>query len=291
MRVIKPGPLFIYKFFALLSIVRWQAILLVGIAQFLVSLFVINNRTNWYETITDYKLWLIWFATLFTVAAGFAINSFYDQEKDMVNRPQQTLFERAVSKTFVLRFYFINNTIAFMLALLISWRALLFFVIYAAGLWLYSHKLKRTTVIGNVSAVALSIAPFFAIFVYYRYMSWPIMFYVSFLLFLILVRELIKDLQALKGDILYGYETLPATYGEQKTKTLIMLMTAFSYLPAFVSYPLFGDTLQVFLAVCMIAMTMANLALFYSKSRLHYYILNQVYKVFIIAGVVMCVFL
>ena len=291
MRGISPGRLFFLKIFALLSIVRWQAILLVGIAQVLVSMFVINNRSNWYQTITDYRLWLILLSTLLTVAAGFAINSFYDQEKDMVNRPKQTNFERFVSKQFLFRFYFTANALAMVTSLAISWRALLFFTIYAAGLWLYSHKLKRATFIGNISAVALSIAPFFAIFVYYRYMSWPILFYVSFLLLLILIREFIKDLQALKGDLIYGYETLPAVYGEEKTKSLILMLTVFSYLPAFVSYPLFEETLQIFLIICMAAITLSNVLLFRAKNRFHYYVLNQVYKIFIGAGIIMSVFL
>ena len=40
-------------------------------------------------------------------------------------------------------------------------------------------------------------------------------------MFLILIRDIIKDLQTLKGDILFNYKTLPALYGEEKTKTLI----------------------------------------------------------------------
>lgn len=291
MRVLNSQNEVFLKITALLSIVRWQAIVVVGIAQFLASLFVLNNRNIWKETIWDYRLWLIFAATLLTVAAGFVINAFYDQEKDMVNRPHQTLFEKQISKQFLFQFYFTANFLAMLCALLISWRALVFFLVYAIGLFLYSHKLKRTTFIGNASAVVLSIAPFFAIFVYYHYFNWAIFFYVSFLLFLILIREFIKDLQALKGDLLYGYETLPAVYGEEKTKMLIMLLTLFSYLPAFLSYPLFDLKLQVFLAAAMIVATLANVALFFAKSRRNYFFLNQLYKLLIGAGILMSVFL
>ena len=291
MRVLSSRKLLFLKITALMSIVRWQAIGLVGLAQFLVSVFVINSLPEWKTTLWDYRLWLLFASTILTVAAGFAMNSFYDQEKDFVNRPQQTLFERIISKQFIFQFYFGANTLALILALFISWRAAFFFFVYAVGLWFYSHKLKKTTLIGNISAVALSIAPFFAIFVYYRYMSWPIFFYVSFMLFLFLIREFIKDLQAIKGDILYGYETLPAVYGEEKTKMLIMLLTLFSYIPAFVSYPLFNEKLQWFLAFCMLSATMANVVLFFARTQRHYFYLNQWYKILIGLSLLMSVFL
>lgn len=291
MRVLSSRKIFFLKITALLSIIRWQAIGLVGLAQFLVSVFVINNRSYWRVTLFDYRLWLIFAATLLTIAAGFAINSFYDQEKDLVNRPNQTLFERIISKQFIFQFYFGANALAMLCALSISWRALIFFMTYAGGLWYYSHKLKKTTFVGNISAVALSIAPFFAIFVYYRFFSWPMFFYVCFLLFLILIREFIKDMQALKGDILFGYETLPAKFGEDKTKALIILLTLLSYGPAYISYPLFQEKLQVFLPICLAVITLANVALFFARKKRHYFILNQVYKVFIGIGILMSVFL
>ncbi|MCT4622825.1 MAG: geranylgeranylglycerol-phosphate geranylgeranyltransferase [Schleiferiaceae bacterium] len=291
MRVLSSQKLFFLKVVALLSIIRWYAIGIVAFAQLLVSIFVINNRNNWKMVVTDPNLWIIMVCTMLTIAAGFAINNFYDSDRDLVNRPQQTLFERIVSKRFIFRFYFGTNALVFALAFLISWRALVFFGVYAVGLWFYSHKIKKATFFGNLAAVILSIAPFFAIFVYYRYFSWPIFFYVAFIMFLILIRDIIKDLQTQKGDVLYDYHTLPAVYGVEKTKTLIILLTVFSYAPAFVSYSLFPNNMQLYLTICMILITLVNVAIFQASKPKHYFILNQLYKVLIGVSMIMIVFL
>lgn len=291
MRALSAQKLFFLKVTALLSIIRWYAIGLVALAQVIVSIFVINPRSEWKSALLDVNLWIILVCTALTIAAGFAINNFYDSERDLINRPQRTLFERMVSKQFIFRFYFGTNALVFALALLISWRALVFYVVYAAGLWYYSHKIKKATFLGNFAAALLSVAPFFAIFVYYHYFSWPIFFYVSFILFLILTRDIIKDLQTQKGDVLYDYQTLPAVYGEEKTKTLIILLTAFSYVPAFISYSLFPENLQIYLAICLALITVVNVAIFRANTSKHYYILNQFYKVLIGTSMLMIVFL
>ena len=291
MRVLSAQRLFLLKVTALLSIVRWYAIALVTFAQLLVSIFVINPKSQWKTVIADSNLWIIITCTFLTIAAGFAMNNFYDSDRDLVNRPKQTLFERVVSKRFIFRFYFATNTLVFALAFIISWRALLFFVVYAMSIWFYSHKIKRATLLGNIAAVLLAVAPFFAIFIYYNYISLPLFFYIAFVMLLILIRDIVKDLQTQKGDALYNYQTLPAVYGEEKTKTLIILLTVFSYIPAFISYSLFPPNLQLFLSICMITITVVNVAIYRANKPKHYFLLNQFYKILIGASMIMIVFL
>ena len=117
MRALSAQKLFFLKVTALLSIIRWYVIGLVALAQIIVSIFVINTRTEWKSAVSDINLWIILVCTALTIAAGFAINNFYDSERDLINRPQRTLFERLVSKRFIFRFYFGTNALVFALAL------------------------------------------------------------------------------------------------------------------------------------------------------------------------------
>ncbi len=220
------------KAVALLSVVRWYNILLVIVAQYLASLFIMNSPNDYLNTLFDWRLHLIVFASGLTVASGFIINSFYDWEKDMVNRPSQTLFERILKKSEILRLYIFFNFLASAIGLLISLRAFAFFAIYAAGLWLYSHKFKKITLLGNVTAAMLSILPFFAVFFYYGLNRVDVILYVCFLVFVEVIRNLTKDVEALKGDVIYGYPTLPATWGVAKTTQLIYGLIGLSYIPA-----------------------------------------------------------
>ena len=64
----------------------------------------------------------------------------------------------------------------------------------------------------------LVITPFFAITVYYKNFSLEIFTHAIFLFFVILIKELIKDLENIKGDFTMNYKTIPVVYGEKWTK-------------------------------------------------------------------------
>jgi len=73
----------------------------------------------------------------------------------------------------------------------------------------------------------LVITPFFAITVYYKNFSLEIFTHAIFLFFVILVKELIKDLENIKGDFTMNYKTIPVVYGEKWTKIYISLYIFF----------------------------------------------------------------
>ena len=78
--------------------------------------------------------------------------------------------------------------------------------------------------VGNLISAILTITPFFAIFLYYKNYS-GLIFVFGFYLFMILsMRELVKDLQNLKGDLTLNYKTVPVVYGEKIAKNMIVFL-------------------------------------------------------------------
>ena len=76
-------------------------------------------------------------------------------------------------------------------------------------------------IVGNLTSALLSIVPFFAIFLYFQNYN-QLIFVFGFYLFLILaMRELVKDLENIKGDLTMNYQTVPVIYGERSTKLMI----------------------------------------------------------------------
>jgi 4-hydroxybenzoate polyprenyltransferase len=73
----------------------------------------------------------------------------------------------------------------------------------------------------------LVIIPFFAITVYYKNFSLEIFTHAIFIFFVILIKELIKDLENLKGDFTMKYRTIPVIYGENLTKSYITMYVFF----------------------------------------------------------------
>ena len=172
----------------------------------------------------DRTLFALILASVAAIASGYIINNFYDSEKDSINRPQQVSVEKMVSQNTKLILYFILNISVIIAASYVSFRAVLFFSVYIFAIWFYSHKIKKRPVVGNLTSAILTITPFFAIFLYYKNFS-SLIFVFGFYLFLVLsMRELIKDLQNLKGDLLQNYKTIPVVYGEKYAKLMIIVL-------------------------------------------------------------------
>jgi 4-hydroxybenzoate polyprenyltransferase len=212
------------KIFSMFSVVRGYNIGLIILAQYLTSVFILAPNASVLDVLLDPYLFAVVLATVGAVASGYIINNFYDQEKDLINRPQKFVLERMVSQQTKLKLYFVLNFLVLLSASAISFRAVLFFVAYIFAIWFYSHKIKKMPLIGNLTSALLSISPFFAIFLYFKNFN-QLIYVFGFYLFLILAtRELIKDLESIKGDLALDYKTVPVVYGERLTKRMISIL-------------------------------------------------------------------
>lgn len=276
----------LFKLSALLSMVRWYNIFFLALAQYLAVIFILNNPQNWLQTLLNPDLHLIVFASLFCVAGGYIINNFYDLEKDLINRPDKTIYEKIVKQSTALRLYFLFNVVGALLGLLVSLNVFLFFSAFIFLMWLYSHKLKKITFVGNMVAALLAITPFFAIFIYYRLEDLLIITYVSFILLIIFIREIIKDLEAVKGDVIVGYQTLPVTVGINRTKWIIVAFALLGAIPAaliFYKTNFTGISYYLFLGGIGVLFSLVLLAR--AQKKKHYVMLNHLYRVLIIGGI------
>ena len=205
-------------------VVRGFNLAMVVVAQYVTAIFIMAPNQSLSEVLLDRTLFALILASVAAIASGYIINNFYDSEKDSINRPHQVSVEKMVSQNTKLILYFILNISVIIAASYVSFRAVLFFSLYIFAIWFYSHKIKKRPVVGNLTSAILTITPFFAIFLYYKNFSSSI-FVFGFYLFLVLsMRELIKDLQNLKGDLLQNYKTIPVVYGEKYAKLMIIVL-------------------------------------------------------------------
>lgn len=205
-------------------VVRGFNLAMIVVAQYITAIFIMAPNQSLSEVLLDRTLFALILASVAAIASGYIINNFYDSEKDSINRPHQVSVEKMVSQNTKLILYFILNISVIIAASYVSFRAVLFFSLYIFAIWFYSHKIKKRPVVGNLTSAILTITPFFAIFLYYKNFSSSI-FVFGFYLFLVLsMRELIKDLQNLKGDLLQNYKTIPVVYGEKYAKLMIIVL-------------------------------------------------------------------
>ena len=214
----------ILKLFSMFVVVRGFNLAMIVVAQYITAIFIMAPNQSLSEVLLDRTLFALILASVAAIASGYIINNFYDSEKDSINRPQQVSVEKMVSQNTKLILYFILNISVIIAASYVSFRAVLFFSVYIFAIWFYSHKIKKRPVVGNLTSAILTITPFFAIFLYYKNFS-SLIFVFGFYLFLVLsMRELIKDLQNLKGDLLQNYKTIPVVYGEKYAKLMIIVL-------------------------------------------------------------------
>ncbi|MEP4947772.1 MAG: geranylgeranylglycerol-phosphate geranylgeranyltransferase, partial [Flavobacteriaceae bacterium] len=209
-----------------------------------------------------------------------------DAEKDLINKPRKSMLDRLVSQRFKLTTYFILNFLAVLAASYISFKAVLFFSVYIFGIWLYSHKLKRTPFIGNLVSASLAIAPFFVVFVYYKNFETVIFMHALFLFLLILTREIIKDLENMAGDMAQDYRTIPIIYGPKISKFLIGLLIVLTLVPALLLiYTFEVGYMYLYFIACIALLALFLVLLIKAKDKKHYVWLHNILKFIIVAGV------
>ncbi|NRA94451.1 MAG: geranylgeranylglycerol-phosphate geranylgeranyltransferase [Psychroserpens sp.] len=278
--------LILLKFFSMFSVVRGYNILVIVIAQYLTSIYILAPDKSVKSVLLDVKLLMLVLASSAAIAAGYIINNFYDSEKDKINRPIKSKLDRLVSQNTKLSFYFVLNFSAAIMASYVSFSAVLFFSGYIFGIWLYSHKLKKLPFIGNLTSAILTITPFFAIFLYYKNFETVIFVHAVFLFLMISMRELTKDLENMTGDLLLDYKTIPVVYGEKTSKIMLTALIALTSVPIYLLLTYFDvGHMYIFFYLSVMLLILFLLLLWRSNSKTHYLILHNILKFIILAGV------
>lgn len=289
--------LLLMKIISLFSVVRGYNIPVIILAQYLSAIFILaptDYRTL--DIILDWRLFILVVASSISIASGYIINNFYDSEKDLINRPRKSWLDRLIRQKTKLQVYFTLNFIVFFISFLVSWRVALFYSVYIFLIWFYSHKLKKYPIIGNVTAALLTVLPFFGLLVYF-YKKDPsgelevlqtgiIYAHGFFLIILLLLRELIKDLENLVGDFANNYKTIPVIYGETTSKIVITILTFLAFAPVYVLIEIFDvGYMDIYFYACLGALLLIVLALWRAKTQQQYLIIHNTLKFLIVAGV------
>lgn len=274
------------KFFSMFSVVRGYNILIIVIAQYLASIYIMAHDKPLKAVLFDANLFMLVLASAATIAGGYIINNFYDSEKDLINKPIKSRLDKLISQNTKLSFYFVLNFAAVVMASYVSFNAVLFFSIYIFGIWFYSHKLKRLPFIGNLTSAILTITPFFAIFLYYKNFETVIFVHAMFLFLIISMRELTKDLENIKGDLLQNYKTIPIVYGEKASKIMLTVLSILTLIPIYLLLFKFEiGHMYIFFYASIMLLLVFLFSIWLSKTKKHYLILHNILKFIILAGV------
>lgn len=279
--------LLLTKIFSFFSVVRGYNVFVIALAQYLSAIYILAPERRALDIILDWRLFILVIASTFAIASGYIINNFYDAKKDIINRPKKSYLDRLVSQKTQLQVYFILNFFSALLGFIISWRAALFYSVYIFLIWFYSHKLKKYPIIGNLTASLLAVLPFFGILMYFKNFYHVIFAHAIFLFLIILIREMIKDLENIEGDLSNNYQTIPVNYGENFAKKIISFLLLLTIVPVYFLINVYDvGYMDIYFYVSYILLLVFVLKLWKSEGKVDYIKLHFLLKIILLAGVI-----
>lgn len=210
---------------------------MLALVQILVIQFYLPAFIPFFEFET-WKLIALILSVCFLAAGGNLINTFFDQQTDLINQSKQYKHYKQLGKRRTILAYVIFSVVGLVLGFCLSFEdenylvfGIYFFVFIS--LYVYSKYLKGRFLIGNFLVsllVGLSIFQPWLIAVNLQYFSFqhPVFqifsYYILFSMFINFGRELVKDAEDIVGDYASNHRTFPIVLGKKRCKQFIQLL-------------------------------------------------------------------
>jgi len=300
-----------YPYLAVVKVLRTPNLLVVALTQLLVFYRILLPAfaaEGIASTLTDWKLVELISVTLLITASGYLINDIQDVKTDSINRPGTNPIAQLGENT-VMWYYAICVFVGFMISQILAYRLgerdlLLIYPLAVGMLSIYSTGMKRVPVLGNV-LVALYCAGVPGIILLAERSGVRALIAANpdaganalrvCLLFMIfafvatLLRELVKDLEDLRGDREVGRRTIPVMWGASRSRLfgiVLGLMVFFAILspiffgwPAFMAPPMLGCII-----VLLIGLLYILFQLYRAETVPDYHRLSSQLKLFLLGG-------
>jgi len=229
----------------IIRLIRLPNLLIIALTQVLLGR-ILYGRID-HAALNFVQFVLLVLTTMFIAASGYVINDIYDFEIDRINKPQKVIVGQKMSEKKAWTTYWGINIFGGLVAIYLAYviqdfRQLLIYPLAILMLWAYAKKYKKSFVVGNlVVAAYCALVPgiiwyaerqsYFellnhnksaAIFIKNVFVVYALMAFLT-----TVWREIIKDMEDLKGDKAFGSASIPAQYGmslAQKMATVLGLV-------------------------------------------------------------------
>lgn len=294
---------------AYLKVLRPVNLIIVGLTQAFLQYYVIQPIFKESTVLHGMTAPLFFLATMLIAAGGYLINDIFDQETDVINKPQNTFIPRPISLASAKLFYLLILMAGLILSVAAGLRAgaihLIWIYPLAAGLlYVYSRWLKSTPLWGNV-LVSLYIA-FVWIILFVAQLaiaraSEPsektsllteiCLFYGLFAFLTNLIREIVKDIEDVDGDRESGLRTTAVAWGTGRSKIWIFVLcgAAILSLAGWMVYSPFLATFEIrmyFLLFVLAPLVSVFIKVKGASKREEYSAISRLLKLIMVAGMV-----
>ena len=253
-------------------------------------------------------------SSLFIAAAGYCINDYFDINMDEVNKPQRMVVDRVINRRWAIAWHFMMSSAGIILSVLAlpflqKWYLILANIFCVALLWFYSTNFKKKLLIGNIIISLLTAWTILLLFFSKVSLSDAIgmggethdkffrltLLYSGFAFISSIIREAIKDMEDMHGDVKYGCRTMPIVWGINATKvyTAVWLVILFALLITVQVYVLqFRWWLPVAYSIVLIILPLFYIfyKLFRASTPQHFHLLSSWIKFVMFGGILSMIF-
>ncbi len=188
-------------------------------------------------------------AAFLLLSAGNALNDFYDVEADRINKPARPIPSGRVKRRSALIFAVVLFTIGTGLGLSVNWAAFSIACIVSVFLVLYTLTLRRLLLIGNLVVGVLTGLTFISGGVAVGAIGGAVIPAVFASLFTT-AREVIKDIQDVRGDGMSGLTSLAVKWGQRQAMYVSFVFLALVILVS--PLPYFLGVYSVYYLICVV---------------------------------------
>lgn len=199
-----------------IKLTRVWNLIIIALSQYFTAAILIGTHSLY-----DWRLFILVLSTVSIAAGGYVINDYYDIKIDLVNKPERVVIGKGITRRYAMLFHTLLSFSGIIMGFILNWRIGVINFASVFLLWWYSNDLKRQPFIGNFVVALMTGLAVMMVGALYNSGNALIIAYAIFAFFMTLVREIIKDMEDLRGDDTFGCRTLPIVWGLRKTKIFI----------------------------------------------------------------------
>lgn len=305
-------------------LIRYPNLLFMVVTQFLFYFCILSPaiHPNSFFPSEFYLLTLLALSTVLIAAGGYIINDYFDVKIDLINKPDEVIIDRVISRRWAILWHLILSATGILVGAYISfvtrnWLILFSNIVCVILLWLYSTTFKKKLLSGNIIISALTAWVVMVVFFFTDHFSPGLLpdlriheninnnlhrrliriafLYAGFAFVISLVREVIKDMEDMEGDARYGCKTMPLEWGIPVAKVFIgvWLMVLIGALLAIQFYAMYlGWWWSILYCIVLIVIPLISITrkLYRATNTTHFSTISRSVKLVMLTGIVSMVF-
>ena len=231
-----------------LKLIRYKNLLMVLLTMVLTKYALIHSFIE-NSYLSHLEFFILILSVLSITAGGYIINDINDVKADKTNKPDKVYIDVLISKKMAWRSYFALTFFGLIVGLILSFYKSLeyysfIFILTFLGLFFYSRNLKKLSLVGNLVTSIFSALVIYIVYLFcVNYIEiektsfeednstsflivWLLVSLFAFFAFLTtLIREIIKDIEDINGDLKIKAKTLPIIIGRKRASKVAFFFT------------------------------------------------------------------